>query len=270
MIFITDDLNLIKYNPTLININNKNSLFKSAMTNLDIDFSNDFEELLINEFDSIIDKLSKSKINSFAINLFDIKNDIYLIIDTITDVLYKYSDDYNIIIYSNHLDDFDNEILNSFDSYKNIEIVNTGYVEDEFKKFQSKPKKDIEFRDYLNNILIERNLKPSEVYTKAQISPPLFSNIISYKHNPPYHPLKGTVAAIGIALKLNLDEMQELYNHAGYYLTNTEFQDIVIRFFISEKIYDTYQINCLLLSYGQKCLIDKKSSSVTISVSKEK
>lgn len=270
MIFITDDINLIKYNPVLLNINAKDLFYNNKIINIEVNFLSRFEDLLADEFIRIIDNLSKSNINSFAINLGNIKENIYLIIDSISELLLKYSDLYNIIIYSNYMISIDNNLLNKFADYKAIELVNTGYVEDKFKRFNKDFKQDLEFRDYLNNIMLKRNLRPSDVYIPAQISCPLFSNIISYKYNPPYHPSKGTVAAIGIALRLDADEMQSLYNHAGYYLTTTEFQDIVIRFFINERIYDTFLINSLLLSHGQKCLIDKKSKSVTISGSREK
>lgn len=267
MIIITDNIDAICSRSIKVKFNNNYGDISfvrndnQMLIEFGMDFSKEYDFLLIDRINLVIDYCKDECINEITIDLGDIRDNVFMIIDSLTEIFNDYLDRFDVTIYSKNLKDTDDNIINLFENNNKIEVLNTGYIEEKFEKFRDGLKKDLDFRDYLNNLMYEKDLKPSKVYIPAQVSCPLFSNIISYKYNPPYHPSKGTVASIGIALKLNEDEMQELYNHAGYYLTKSEFQDIVIRFFIKEKIYDTYQINSLLFNYDEKCLIDKKSST---------
>jgi hypothetical protein len=96
----------------------------------------------------------------------------------------------------------------------------------------------------------------SEVYKDANIDRRLFSKIIS---NEGYSPTKGTVLALAIALKLNLDETTSLLKSAGYALSHSSKSDLVVEFFITNMggHYNIDVVNDALEHFGQPLLGSK-------------
>ena len=93
----------------------------------------------------------------------------------------------------------------------------------------------------------------ADVYKDANIDRRLFSKIIS---NEGYSPTKGTVLALAIALKLNLDETTSFLKSAGYALSHSSKADLVVEYFI-ENADDNYNIdvvNDALEYFGQPTL----------------
>ena len=82
-----------------------------------------------------------------------------------------------------------------------------------------------------------------EVYKRANIDRKLFSKIRS---NPAYHPRKQTVVALCIALKLSLEDSEDLLARAEYAFSQNNKGDIIIKFFIERGIYDILTINAAL------------------------
>ena len=92
--------------------------------------------------------------------------------------------------------------------------------------------------------------KDSDFYKKANITKQTFSKM----KTPDYHPKKTTAVAAAIALELSLDGTNELLMKAGYCLSHSLRFDIIVEYFISEKIYDIDQINISLFDYDQPLL----------------
>ena len=94
-------------------------------------------------------------------------------------------------------------------------------------------------------------MKDSECYKKANVSKQLFSKIRSDAH---YRPKKETVLAFALALQLGLDETNALLRTAGYSLSHSSKFDIIIEYFISQNIYNVFEINEALYQYDQPVL----------------
>ena len=76
--------------------------------------------------------------------------------------------------------------------------------------------------------------------------PDCFSEIISRKTK---NPMKENIIALGIALKLNLEEMEDLLSSAGYAFTNSE-SDIICRFWFEINSCTIDELNQVLVDYG--------------------
>lgn len=96
------------------------------------------------------------------------------------------------------------------------------------------------FNETLFKFIDNKNLKDSDVYKRAGISRSTFSYLRSKKD---YQPQKQTAVALCIGCQLNLDETYTLLETAGYTLSNSCKEDIVVRFFITEKKWDINEIN---------------------------
>jgi O-acetyl-ADP-ribose deacetylase (regulator of RNase III) len=97
----------------------------------------------------------------------------------------------------------------------------------------------------------ERFPKDSDVYRRANITRGVFSDIRS---RPNYNPSKNTVISLAVALELSLDLTLDLLMKAGFALSDSNTQDLIVKYFINEKEYDIHKINETLYQYGQNLL----------------
>ena len=104
------------------------------------------------------------------------------------------------------------------------------------------------FSQRLLRMIDERGLTDSEVYTKAFVDRRHFSKI---RKDVQYVPNKKTVLAFTIALELSLDEAKDLLASAGFALSRSSKTDIIVAYFLQNKIYDMFEINDVLDAYGQ-------------------
>lgn len=96
------------------------------------------------------------------------------------------------------------------------------------------------FREQLLELIKSRGLKNSAVYTAANVSAKVFSDIRT-KEN--YQPSKKTATAFALALELPLDEAQNFLAAAGYTLSDAIELDAAIISCIRRKIFDIDAVN---------------------------
>lgn len=107
------------------------------------------------------------------------------------------------------------------------------------------------FTETLLKLIDQTGKKDSEIYKKANISKQHFSKI---RNNPYYKPTKATAMALAIALELNIEETSDLIGRAGFALTNSSKQDLIVRYFIENKNYNIVEINLALYEFDQGLL----------------
>lgn len=104
------------------------------------------------------------------------------------------------------------------------------------------------FSQRLLRMIDERGMTDSEAYTKAYVDRRHFSKI---RKDVDYTPNKKTVLAFTIALELSLDEAKDLLRSAGFALSRSSKTDVIVAYFLQNKIYDMFEINDVLEAYGQ-------------------
>ena len=107
------------------------------------------------------------------------------------------------------------------------------------------------FREMLLRLIDEKGLSDPYVYKRANLDRKLFSKI---RCNPKYQPKKKTAVALAIALELDMPSMEDLLSRAGFALSPGSKFDLIISYFVDEKIYDIFEINAALFKYGEEGL----------------
>ncbi len=107
------------------------------------------------------------------------------------------------------------------------------------------------FSQMVFRFITQKGLSEVETYRKANIDRKLFSKIRSDRD---YNPRKSTAIALAIALELSVDETKDLLARAGYTLSHSHMSDVIIEYFISNKLFNIYEINEALFAFEQPLL----------------
>ncbi len=117
-------------------------------------------------------------------------------------------------------------------------------------------KADKSFAEWLLFLIKKSGRSPTDIYTKAGITKQHFSKI---KNNTDYRPTKETALAFAVVLHLSVDETKDLIGRAGFTLSRSSKRDIIVEYFIKEKIYDMDELNYNLDVRGLGTLTNRRN-----------
>ena len=107
------------------------------------------------------------------------------------------------------------------------------------------------FQQRLFRLIDASGMDDVAVYKKANIDRKVFSRI---RCKPDYKPKKKTAVAFAVALELDLPTTPDLLSRAEIAFSPSCRFDLIVTYFITNKIYDIYEINATLFKYGQPIL----------------
>lgn len=145
---------------------------------------------------------------------------------------------------NNHLET-EFHVMNEMKFVEELEYSTKEMVHPEIDHF-IKEKQKPTFQELLFRFIDEKEKKDSEVYHKAGVDRRHFSKIRS---NPDYQPKKSTVLSLAIALELDLEDIEDLLQSAGFSINYSDKGDLIIQFFIEKQNYNLHEINEALHSF---------------------
>ncbi len=96
-----------------------------------------------------------------------------------------------------------------------------------------------------------KGLTDVECYKKANVSKQTWYKILNDGN---YTPSKNTVLSFAIALELSIEETNHLLKTVGFTLSKSITFDLIVEYFIKNKVYDIMLINETLYKFDQPCL----------------
>jgi hypothetical protein len=140
--------------------------------------------------------------------------------------------------------------------YDNIEVIKDAHMKfeelvnsvNEYVKTKRNP---FNFNVLLNDFRIKKGFTSSELRKKAFIDRRIYSR---FTDTSSYHPGKKTVITFGLALELDINDMEKLLESAGFCFNTCSIADLAIMYCVEHKIYDIFTVNALLIEVGEKTL----------------
>ena len=111
--------------------------------------------------------------------------------------------------------------------------------------------RDMTFAEKMSQLMSKYGMSSADVYKAGNVDKSLFSKLLS---NPEYKLSRDTAISIALALKLSLEEAEDLIGRAGYTLSHSMIRDIVLECCFKQKIFNVIEVNIILDRLGHKPL----------------
>lgn len=123
------------------------------------------------------------------------------------------------------------------------------------KKVENKTiKKDctkVKFDELLKGEMRKRKIKDNRLYRKSNIEKDAF---VRLKNDINKSPSKEIVLALAVGLEMNIFETEAFVEKCGYSLSTDYKQNVILRYFLENKIFDIYIINEMMFYYNENQL----------------
>ncbi len=110
------------------------------------------------------------------------------------------------------------------------------------------PHNSVPFSKFLTATVKQKRFRDSKLCKKCNIEKYAFARLKNHENKIP---TKEEVLAIAIGCRMNLQEAEKFVENSGYSLNTDSKQNVIIRYFIENNIYDISKINQILFYYSQ-------------------
>lgn len=139
------------------------------------------------------------------------------------------------------------------ENYKGVERFKSCYSEE--RSFNNIKLVDVKeaptFSKMVKDYMKKKGMTSKDIYKNSLINRKLFSSL---NVNDNYVPSRESAIMYCFALKLSYEESVELLKSAGYAFFEYSNFDIVVKYFLDNKIYNIDKLNDALYFYTNKCL----------------
>ncbi len=173
-------------------------------------------------------------------------------LDEISKFLFENEMDIVLIVYDKESFQVSSKIFDGVQSFINDGPEITPIQSISIDDFVSQNKGGLNFQELLRKHIIDKELDNPTVYKRSIIiDKKLFSKIIN-GHIPNKH----SVMALGLALELDLQEYETFLATANFALNPSDMFDTVVKYCVTQKIYDVMQVDSLLFQMDLPCFND--------------
>lgn len=123
---------------------------------------------------------------------------------------------------------------------------------DKAQAYLSATQRQPSFNEMILSEIEAQNIAPKEFYSRAGLDRKLFSAIKQGGRS--YQPSRNTAIRCCFALRLPLERTEILLKAAGYALSDTKRQDLIIRYCIENKIWNLFDVDELLYALDESIL----------------
>ena len=116
---------------------------------------------------------------------------------------------------------------------------------------------DESFAEAVLRLIDKNGLTDPQCYSRSNLSKAVFNKLKQSALNPKvaeYKPSKETALALTIGLKLSLDEAKQLLEKAGYAISHSSKRDLIVEYFLKNRMYDIDDLNIMLYDFKEKPL----------------
>jgi hypothetical protein len=124
-------------------------------------------------------------------------------------------------------------------------------LDEDVRVYIAENKNEVNFIDLLKRYKKDKGLEDVEIYERANLHRSHYHRLT---HDSKIHPEKNTIIALGIALKLNIEELNLFLASEGYILSNSSISDLIVKFAIEKKMYNIMDIDAMLFRSNLKML----------------
>ena len=118
---------------------------------------------------------------------------------------------------------------------------------------------DKNFAEHLRSLIEKSGCPSSELYNSAQVSERMFQHIKKGSQ-----PSKETLIALAVSMGSGIDEIQDLLRRAGYVLSNSLPNDVIVQWMLKNSANKTFllqSMNLVLHDFGLPLLMTREKYS---------